>query len=61
MIDGHLIDINLEGNAFNDLRSSNINAHSCNGDVLINLDVDLNAWYSAINNIMYVVYCVDIC
>jgi hypothetical protein len=28
---------------------------------LINLDVDLNAGYSGIDNIMYVVYCVDIC
>ncbi len=61
MIGGHLIFIKLEGSAFNDLRSFNINAHSCNGDVLINLDVDLNAWYSGKKNIMYAVYCVDIC
>ncbi len=61
MIDGQVIFIELEGSAFNDLRSFNINAHSCDGDVLINLDVDLNAGYSGIDNIMYVVYCVDIC
>jgi hypothetical protein len=61
MIDRHLIFIELEGSAFNELRSFNINAHSCDGDVLINLDVDLNAWYSGIDNIMYVVCCVDIC
>jgi hypothetical protein len=60
-IDGHLIFIELEGSALNDLRSFNINAHSCNGDVLMNSNVDLNALYSGINNIMYVVYCVDIC
>jgi uncharacterized membrane protein len=30
------------------------NAHSCNGDVLLNLDV-LNAWYNGINNTIIVV------
>jgi hypothetical protein len=60
MIDGHIIFVGLEGNAFNDLRSFNTNAHSCNGDVLINLNV-IDAWHSGIDNTMYVANCVDIC
>jgi hypothetical protein len=60
MIDGHIIFVKLEGNAFNDLTSFKTNAHSCNGDVLINLNV-IDAWYSGIDNTMYVASCVDIC
>ncbi len=60
MIDKHLISIELEGNFFNDLTSFNTNAHSCNGDVLINLNV-LDAWYSGIDNTIYVTNCVNIC
>jgi hypothetical protein len=60
MIDEHIIFVELESNAFNDLTSFNTNAHFCNGDVLINLNV-IDAWYSGINNIMYVASCVDIC
>jgi len=60
VIDKHIISIELEGNFFNDLTSFNTNAHSCNGDVLINLNV-LDAWYSGINNTMYVTNCANIC
>jgi hypothetical protein len=49
--DGHIIFVELEGNAFNDLTSFNTNAHSCNGDVLIKLNV-IDAWYSGIDNTM---------
>jgi hypothetical protein len=38
----------------------NINAHSCNGDVLMNLNV-LDAWYDGIDNTIYVASCVHIC
>jgi hypothetical protein len=60
MIDGHIISVELEGKFFNDLTSFNTNAHSCNADVLINLNV-LDAWYSGIDNTMYAANCVDIC
>ncbi len=60
MIDGHTIFVQLEGNFSNVLTSFNTNAHFCNGDVLINLNV-LDVWYSGINNIMYATNCVDIC
>jgi hypothetical protein len=60
MIDKHLISIELEGNFFNDLTSFNTNAHSYNGNVLITLNV-LDAWYSGIDNTMYVTNCVNIC
>jgi len=43
LIDIHIIFVGLEGNALNDLKSFNTNAHSCNEDVLINLNV-LDAW-----------------
>jgi hypothetical protein len=43
LIDIQIIFVKLEGNAFNDLTSFNTNAHSCNEDVLINLNV-LDAW-----------------
>jgi hypothetical protein len=59
-VDGHTIFVELEGNFFNDLTSFNTNARYCNEDVLINLNV-LDAWYSGIDNIMYVANCVDIC
>ncbi len=60
LIDIQIIFVKLEGNAFNDLTSFNTNAHSCNGDVLINLNV-LDAWYSGIDNTIYVTNCVNIC
>ncbi len=60
MIDGHIIFVELEGSAFNDFTSFNANAHSCNGDVLINLNV-LVAWYSGIDNTMYKASCANIC
>ncbi len=59
-IDKHIIYVELEGNFFNGLTSFNTNAHSCNGDVLINLNV-IDAWYSGIKNIMYVTNCANIC
>jgi hypothetical protein len=43
LIDIHIIFVELEGNPFNDLTSFNTNSHSCNEDVLINLNV-LDAW-----------------
>jgi hypothetical protein len=60
MIDGHIIFVELEGSAFNDFTSFNANAHSCDGDVLINLNV-LVTWYSGIDNTMYVASCANIC
>jgi hypothetical protein len=38
----------------------NTNARSCNGDVLMNLNV-LDAWYNGIDNTIYVGSCVNIC
>jgi len=44
----------------NDATFLNTNADSCNGDVLINLNV-LNAWYNYIINTIYAVSCANIC
>ncbi len=60
MIDEHTIFVDLEGNAFNDFTSFNANVHSCNGDVLINLNVPIT-WYSGIDNTVYVANCANIC
>jgi hypothetical protein len=43
LIDIHIIFVEPEGKVFNDLTSFNTNAHYCNEDVLINLNV-LDAW-----------------
>jgi hypothetical protein len=43
LLDIHIIFVELEGNAFNDLTSFNKNSCSCNEDVLRNLYV-LDAW-----------------
>jgi hypothetical protein len=43
MIDGHIISIESKGSVFNNATFFNINAHSYNGDVLMNLNV-LYAW-----------------
>jgi hypothetical protein len=59
MIEGHIISIKLEGNVFNDSTQFNTNAHFCNGNVLINLNV-LDTWYSGIDNTMYAVSCANI-
>jgi hypothetical protein len=39
MIDGHIIFVESKGNVFNDATFFNTNARSCNGDVLMNLNV----------------------
>jgi hypothetical protein len=39
MIDEHIIYVEFTGNVFNDATFFNANAHSCNGDVLMNLNV----------------------
>jgi hypothetical protein len=54
MINGHMISIESKGSVFNYATFFNINACSCNGDVLMNLNV-LNAWYNGINNIIYAI------
>ncbi len=43
MIDKHIISIKSKGNVFNEATFFNINEHSYNGDVLMNLNV-LDAW-----------------
>jgi len=60
MIDGHIIFVKYKGNVLNDATLLNKNACSCNGDVLMNLNV-LDAWYNGIDNTIYVVSCADIC
>jgi hypothetical protein len=60
MIDKHIIFVKSKGHVFNDATFFNINAHSCNGDVLMNLNV-VDAWYNGINNKIYATSCVDIC
>ncbi len=60
MIDGHIIFVQSKGSVFHDATFFNTNARSCNGDVLMNLNV-LDAWYHGINNTKYAVSCVDIC
>ncbi len=60
MIDGHIIFVESKGNVFNDATFFNTNACSCNGDVLMNLNV-LDAWYNGVDNTIYAASCVDIC
>jgi hypothetical protein len=50
MIDEHIIFVKSKGRVFNDATFFNTNAHSCNGHVLMNLNV-VDAWYNGINNI----------
>ncbi len=52
MIDEHIIFVESKGNVFNDATFFNTNACSCNGDVLMNLNV-LDAWYNGIDNTIY--------
>jgi len=59
MIDGHIIFVESKGSILNDAIFFNINAHSCNGDVLLDLNV-LDAWYNGIDNTIYVANCVHI-
>ncbi len=56
MIDRH---IESKGNVFNDATLFNTNEHSCNGDVLMKLNV-LDAWYNGIDNTIYAASCADI-
>jgi hypothetical protein len=60
MIDEHIIFVESKGSVLNDATFFNTNACSCNGDVLMNLNV-VNAWYNGINNTIYAINCVDIC
>jgi hypothetical protein len=60
MIDGHILFVEAKGSVFNDATFLNTNACSCNGDVLMNLNV-LDAWYNGIDNTIYVASCVNIC
>jgi hypothetical protein len=48
MINGHIIFVESKRNVFNAATSFNTNAHSCNGDVLMNLNV-LDTWYNGIH------------
>ncbi len=59
MIDEHIIFIKSKVCVFNDATFFNTNAHSCNGDVLMNLNV-VDAWYNGINNTTYAINCADI-
>jgi hypothetical protein len=59
-IDEHIKFVDFKGNDFNDLTFPNTNAHSWNGDVLINLNV-LDSWYNGTDNTMYAISYVDIC
>ncbi len=60
MIDKHIIFIKSQGNVFDDATFLNTNACSCNGDVLMNLNV-LDTWYNGIDNKIYAASCGDIC
>ncbi len=60
MIDEHIIFVESKGNVFNDVTFFNTIACSCNGDVLMNLNV-LDAWYNGIDNTIYVAICINIC
>jgi hypothetical protein len=60
MIDGHIIFVESNGSVFIDATFFYTNACSCNGDVLMNLNI-LDAWHNGIDNTIYVVNCVDIC
>ncbi len=59
-MEGHIIFVKSKGNVFNNSTLFNINAHSCNGDVLMNLNI-LYAWCHMINNNIYVTNCANIC
>jgi len=56
----HIIYVESKGNVFNDSTFFNTNAHSCNGDVLMSLNV-VDAWYNGIENTIYAISCVNIC
>ncbi len=49
MIDGHIIFVESKGSVFNDATFFNTNPHSCNEDVLMNLNV-IGAWYNDIKH-----------
>ncbi len=60
MIDKCIIYVESKRSVFNDATIFNTNAHSCNGDVLMNLNV-LDTWYNGIDNTIYVTSYADIC
>jgi hypothetical protein len=60
MIDGHIIFVESKISVFNDATFFNTNARSCNGDVLMNLNV-LDEWYNGMDNTIYVASCANIC
>ncbi len=60
MIDGGIIFVESKGSVFNDAIFFNTNACSCNGDVLMNLNV-IYSWYNCIDNTIYATRCADIC
>jgi hypothetical protein len=60
MIDWHIIFVESKGSVFNDATFFNTNARSCNGDILMNLNV-LDAWYYGIDNTIYATSDVNIC
>jgi hypothetical protein len=60
IIDEHIKSIESKRSVFNDVTFFNTNAHSYNGDVLMNLDV-LNAWYNFIDNTIYAASCANVC
>lgn len=49
MMEGHMIFVKSKGSVFNDSTLFNTNECSCNGDVLMNLNVQ-NACYNEIDN-----------
>ncbi len=60
MMEGHIIFVEFKGSVFKNYTFFNTNACSCNGDVLMNLNI-LNAWYNGTDNNIYVTSCADIC
>jgi hypothetical protein len=60
MIDEHIIFVESKGGVFYYATFFNTNARSCNGDVLMNLNV-LDEWYNGIDNMIYVASWVNIC
>jgi hypothetical protein len=60
MIDRQMISTESKRSVFNDATFFDKNAYSCNGDVLMNLNV-LDAWYNGVDNKIHVASCVDIC
>jgi hypothetical protein len=60
MTNRHIIYVESKGNVFNDATFFNTHAHSCNGDVLMNLNV-VDACYNGIEYTIYAISCANIC